>query len=102
MQARLDTLGDDVLFVFGAIGNEGQAVDVKDHFSGRSPGGHRPHGCGGALVGRGPFMDKDAAEDPWGQPFSYRSPGKTHPGAYDLISAGRDGMPDTRDDIEAP
>lgn len=38
-------------------------------------------------------------KDPWGRPLVYRCPGKRHPGRFDLFSQGKDGLPDTADDI---
>ncbi len=40
---------------------------------------------------RGPYLRKDVPQDPWGRPYVYRSPGTANPGAYDLLSLGRDG-----------
>jgi general secretion pathway protein G len=37
--------------------------------------------------------------DPWGRPYQYRYPGKHNPDSYDVFSMGRDGLPDTDDDI---
>jgi len=37
--------------------------------------------------------------DPWGRPYQYRYPGKHNPDSYDVFSMGRDGQPDTDDDI---
>lgn len=37
--------------------------------------------------------------DPWANPYLYVQPGKRHPDAYDLSSAGPDGRPNTADDI---
>ncbi len=37
--------------------------------------------------------------DPWGRPYQYRNPGKHNPDSYDIFSEGRDGQPDTEDDI---
>ena len=40
---------------------------------------------------RGPYLRKEVPVDPWGRPYVYRSPGVANPGAYDLLSYGRDG-----------
>jgi general secretion pathway protein G len=38
-------------------------------------------------------------KDAWGNPIIYKFPGTTHPDTFDLFSAGRDGQPNTTDDI---
>jgi general secretion pathway protein G len=37
--------------------------------------------------------------DPWGREFLYANPGVKHPDSYDLYSAGKDGKPNTEDDV---
>jgi len=37
-------------------------------------------------------------KDPWGSDYVYLSPGKIHPDAFDLYSAGPDRVPNTADD----
>lgn len=37
--------------------------------------------------------------DPWGRSYQYRCPGRDNLRRYDISSAGRDGLPDTADDI---
>lgn len=39
------------------------------------------------------------ADDPWGEPYQYRSPGTRNPDGYDIFSKGKDRLPDTADDI---
>ena len=39
----------------------------------------------------GPYLKKDVPQDPWGQPYVYRSPGAK--GEYEILSYGRDGQP---------
>ncbi|GAB4389707.1 MAG: type II secretion system major pseudopilin GspG [Thermodesulfovibrionales bacterium] len=39
----------------------------------------------------GPYLKKAIPNDPWGRPYSYKSPGSN--GDYDLVSYGRDGNP---------
>ncbi len=39
----------------------------------------------------GPYLKKAVPNDPWGRPFSYRSPG-TH-ADFEVVSYGRDGQP---------
>lgn len=40
---------------------------------------------------RGPYLKKAVPDDPWGNPYQYRSPGEH--GEVDLFSFGRDGQP---------
>jgi general secretion pathway protein G len=37
----------------------------------------------------GPYLKKDIPDDPWGNPYIYRSPGRN--GGYEIISYGADG-----------
>lgn len=37
----------------------------------------------------GPYLKKDVPNDPWGNPFVYRTPGRN--GGYEVISYGADG-----------
>ncbi len=39
----------------------------------------------------GPYLPKPVKEDPWGNPYVYKSPGEHGP--YDLYSLGADGKP---------
>lgn len=39
----------------------------------------------------GPYLAKAVPPDPWGKPYSYKSPGEH--GEYDLLSFGSDGQP---------
>ena len=39
----------------------------------------------------GPYLKKGVPQDPWGQPYQYRSPGAK--GEYEIVSLGRDGQP---------
>lgn len=47
---------------------------------------------------KGPYVKKSIFEDPWGQPYQYRSPGNHGPD-YDLFSMGPDGNEGGGDDI---
>lgn len=38
----------------------------------------------------GPYLRKDIPHDPWGKPYTYRSPGEAEP--YELESYGADGV----------
>lgn len=44
----------------------------------------------------GPYLPKQIPNDPWGNPYHYRSPGEH--GEYDLISYGADGHPGGEDE----
>lgn len=39
----------------------------------------------------GPYLKKAVPNDPWGNPYVYRSPGQK--GDFDLVSYGKDGQP---------
>ena len=43
---------------------------------------------------KGPYLANEKLEDPWGNPFEYRSPGNVHEDEYDLWSCGPDGIDD--------
>lgn len=47
----------------------------------------------------GPYMDKRVVDDPWGNPWQYRSPGTHNENDFDLYSFGPDGNEDGDDDI---
>jgi general secretion pathway protein G len=38
----------------------------------------------------GPYLSKPVPADPWGKPYSYRSPGAS--GDYEIVSTGKDGQ----------
>lgn len=40
---------------------------------------------------RGPYMQRTLPDDPWGNPYVYRSPGANNRNSYDLFSYGADG-----------
>lgn len=48
---------------------------------------------------RGPYLQKDIPNDPWGNAYIYESPGKNNPSGYDISSMGPDGQANTDDDI---
>ncbi len=70
--------------------------------------GHFPQGRDGLLelVNRpanlpnwnGPYLDH-IPKDPWGNDYVYAYPGKHHPGSYDLMSHGEEGLAGTGDGI---
>lgn len=39
----------------------------------------------------GPYLEKAAPPDPWGNPYSYKAPGEH--AEFDLVSFGKDGKP---------
>ncbi|MEQ1861948.1 MAG: type II secretion system major pseudopilin GspG [Chthoniobacteraceae bacterium] len=41
----------------------------------------------------------EVPRDPWGREFFYANPGVKHPDSFDLYSAGKDGKPNTEDDV---
>ena len=42
---------------------------------------------------------KEIPTDPWGREYVLVNPGKHNPDSYDILSLGKDGAPDTADDI---
>jgi general secretion pathway protein G len=53
----------------------------------------KPTGDPEARNWRGPYLRKAIPPDPWGRPYSYKSPGQVNADSYDLLSLGRDGQP---------
>jgi general secretion pathway protein G len=53
----------------------------------------KPGGEPAARNWRGPYLRKAIPLDPWGRPYSYKSPGEVNAESYDLLSLGRDGQP---------
>jgi len=43
----------------------------------------------GANKWNGPYLKKEVPRDPWGNPYVYRSPGRS--GGYEILSLGADG-----------
>lgn len=52
----------------------------------------QPSGEPEARNWRGPYLRKAIPLDPWGRPYTYKSPGEVNPQSYDLLSLGRDGQ----------
>jgi general secretion pathway protein G len=52
-----------------------------------------PQGEPPARNWRGPYMKKPVPLDPWGRPYTYRSPSGQNSNAYELLTLGRDGKP---------
>ena len=50
----------------------------------------------GASNWKGPYLKKDIPNDPWGQPYQYKSPGRS--GGYEIFSQGADGQPGGEED----
>jgi general secretion pathway protein G len=74
----------------------GSALDQFKLDTGRYPttqeGLQALQGNPGNLTGwEGPYLKKDIPRDPWGNAYSYKSPGDH--GEYDLSSHGSDGTP---------
>lgn len=53
----------------------------------------------GELPWNGPYLRKGLPQDPWRHSYIYHFPGTQNKLPYDLISAGRDGVAGTSDDI---
>lgn len=47
---------------------------------------------------RGPYLEK-LPEDPWGNPYNFKSPGTKNTRGYDVWSSGADGQSGTADDV---
>ena len=41
----------------------------------------------------GPYLKKGVPQDPWGNPYQYRSPGTKAGVDYEIVSTGKDGQP---------
>jgi len=48
---------------------------------------------------KGPYLDGQLPEDPWGHAYVYVYPGRKNTTGYDLYSMGTDGQDGTADDI---
>ena len=68
----------------------------NDFYPGSSQGlsalRERPDGDPAARNWRGPYLRKTIPLDPWGRPYTYKSPGEVNVQSYDLLSLGRDGQ----------
>ncbi|MFC3110112.1 type II secretion system major pseudopilin GspG [Undibacterium arcticum] len=74
----------------------GKALDTYRLDVGRYPS--TEEGLSGLLVKpaaaqkwNGPYLKKDIPQDPWGNPYIYKSPGSKSD--FDLLSYGKDGQP---------
>lgn len=45
----------------------------------------------GVTTWNGPYLKKQAPQDPWGHAYVYQSPGRK--GEFDILSLGKDGQP---------
>ncbi len=83
------------------IENFGLALDAyrldNDYYPSTAQGltslRRKPDGNPVARGWRGPYVRQDIPLDPWDRAYTYRSPGDSSPGSYDLLSLGRDGQP---------
>jgi len=48
----------------------------------------------------GPYLQKEVTDDPWGNPYVYKTPGKNGQTGYLIESFGADGQPDGDGDNE--
>ncbi|MCG8519640.1 MAG: type II secretion system major pseudopilin GspG [Pseudomonadales bacterium] len=46
----------------------------------------------------GPYLKKELPNDPWGNPYVYKSPGRN--GGYEILSLGSDGSPGGAEDAK--
>ncbi len=56
---------------------------------------------GNAKDWKGPYLKRAVTNDPWGNPYMYRSPGQHNSSGYDLYSYGPDGQEGGGDDIDS-
>jgi general secretion pathway protein G len=49
---------------------------------------------------KGPYLKRAVGNDPWGNPYVYRSPGQHNTTSYDLYSFGPNGQEGGEDDID--
>lgn len=82
------------------IENIGLALDQFELDNGRFPAtlDELVHNPGNIPNWKGPYLKKDVPNDPWGNPYYYKSPGTKNPD-YDLESFGPDGVEGGGDDI---
>ncbi|MHC4779481.1 MAG: type II secretion system major pseudopilin GspG [Planctomycetota bacterium] len=48
---------------------------------------------------KGPYLDGNIPQDPWGNEYRYENPGKHFPKGFDVWSVGPDGQDGTDDDV---
>jgi len=54
---------------------------------------------GNAKGWKGPYMEQEIKEDPWGNPYVYKQPGTHNPNGIDIYSMGPNGVDGDDDDI---
>ena len=89
-----------IKIAMAAIGPSGPIATALDHYKydmGKYP--DTDEGLGALLKPKdqvdderykGPYLGNDKLEDPWDQPYEYRSPGDVHEEGFDLWSRGPD------------
>ncbi|MCY3023877.1 MAG: type II secretion system major pseudopilin GspG [Planctomycetota bacterium] len=87
------------------IANLGTALDAFEIDTGRYPSSDEGIKAlmeqpSNAKDWKGPYLKRLVLNDPWGNPYIYRSPGQHNPSGYDLYSFGPDGQEGGSDDID--
>jgi general secretion pathway protein G len=95
-QARITAAKTDVSMLDGAI----ETFEVDN---GRYPSNEEGIGAlvaapSGLQNWKGPYIKRGVPNDPWGNPYVYKSPGTHNPNGFDLYSMGPDGR-EGNDDI---
>jgi general secretion pathway protein G len=79
----------------------GTALDIYANENGQYPTTeqglealqNRPSSAPAPRAWSGKYLKKPLGNDPWGNPYVYKSPGEHSPESYDLSSLGQDGQP---------
>lgn len=87
------------------IANISTAIDVFETDTGRYPSSDEGlkalmEAPGNAKDWKGPYLKRPVVNDPWGNPYVYRTPGTHNASGYDLYSFGPDGQEGGTDDID--
>lgn len=87
------------------VANLGTALDAFEVDTGRYPTSDEGlkalmEAPGNAKDWKGPYLKRPVLNDPWGNPYIYRSPGSHNASGYDLYSYGPDGQEGGTDDID--
>jgi len=87
------------------IANISTAIDVFETDTGRYPTSDEGlkalmEAPGNAKDWKGPYLKRPVVNDPWGNPYVYRTPGTHNASGYDLYSFGPDGQEGGTDDID--
>ncbi len=91
-----------------ALDNFGLALDMFELHNGTYPSTEqglkalwtKPETVPELKKWKGPYIGRPRFNDPWGNPYIYRYPGKRNPQVYDLFSVGPDGKEGSGDDIK--